>query len=56
MTLTNAMPLAWDLGTFLQNATKTLRQFKNDKLNSDLKYLLFSSSLSLINDSINFLL
>ena len=27
MTLTNAMPLAWDLGTFLQNATTTLRQW-----------------------------
>ena len=25
--LTNAMPLAWDLGTFLQNATDTLTQW-----------------------------
>ena len=25
--LTNAMPLAWDLGTFLQNATDTLKQW-----------------------------
>ena len=25
--LTNAMPLAWDFGTFLQNATKTLQQW-----------------------------
>lgn len=25
--LTNAMPLAWDLGTFLENATKTLKNW-----------------------------